>query len=85
MYFKVFAIGVDNDTTETYKFMYTVQPFQYCTATGSSGTGADYIDYVSLNGIQNSSGQDYYGDFTNIVIPLYRDSTYTLQVDLNYH
>lgn len=85
MYFKVFAVGSLGDTTETYKFMFTVQPFSYCGATGSISTGSDYIDYVELNGVTNPSAKEFYGDFTQTYIPLIKDSTYTLQVGLNFY
>ena len=85
MYFKVFAVGNHADTTETYKFMYIVKPFEYCTARGSTDTASDYIDFVSLNGMENSSGQDYYGNFLDSLIVLDLDSTYTLRVDLRHH
>ena len=85
VYFKVFAVGENGDTSVTYKFMYEMQEFAPCAAIGSQGTGADYINYVELNGVSQSSGQDYYGDFTDVVIELYRGYEYTLQIDLNYH
>jgi len=85
MYFKVFAVGSQGDTTETYKFMYKVRPFSYCGATGSVNTGSDYINYVELNGVTNPSAKELYGDFTQIYIPLTKDSTYTLEVGLNFY
>ncbi len=54
----------------------------YCNAAGSNGTGSDYINYVGLNGIENTSGQTSYSDFRNIIIPLTSGETYTLQVGL---
>lgn len=56
----------------------------YCAGAGSSGTGSDYIDYVLLNGVENSSGQTFYSDFRNITIPLEGGQSYTLTVSLNY-
>lgn len=84
MYFKVYAVGEDDDTTETYKFMYEVRPFEYCEGIGSPGTGSDYIDFVELEDINNPSGQEYYGDFTDQITTLYLDSTYTIQGNLNF-
>lgn len=85
MYFKVFAIGANNEITETYKFMYVVQPFEYCSAIGADNTTADYITKVSLAGVENTSGQDKYGNFLNKVITLYTDSTYQLTIGMNFH
>ena len=84
VYFKGSAVGANQDTTETYKFMYEGRPLGYCNAVGSPGTGSDYIDFVRLETLANSSGQDYYGNFTNQYVELWADSTYTLQVDLNF-
>ena len=85
IFYKVIAESNTGDISETYKFMYRITAFDYCAAQGSSGTGSDYIDFISLNGIEKSSGQDYYGDFTTTEINLETGATYTLQVDLNYH
>ncbi len=85
VYFRVVAEGANNDVSETYVFQYKVHEFEYCNAGGSQGTGADYIDYVKLNGVEKSSGQDNYGDFTDTEITLVRSSTYELEVGLNYH
>lgn len=81
VYFKVYAVGEDGDTTETYKFMYTVR--FYCAAEGVFDTFPNHhIDYVDLEEISNTSGQNFYGDFKDLIANLYIDSTYTLQVNL---
>ncbi len=85
IFFKVFAIGVNRDTTETYKYMYTINPFKYCEAIGADNTTADYINFVSLAGISNSSANEKYGDFTEKTIELVTDSAYTLQIGMNFH
>ncbi|PCJ64149.1 MAG: hypothetical protein COA58_14285 [Bacteroidetes bacterium] len=84
-YFRVIATAENGDESETYMFNYDVQEFKYCDASGSSGTGADYINLVELNGMSNSSNQDYYGDFTDSIIDLERNLEYTLTVGMNYH
>lgn len=56
----------------------------YCTAEGTNGTGADYINYVSLNGVENSSGQTNYSDFRSVVIPVNIGETYTLTAGFDY-
>lgn len=85
MFFKVFAIGTKNDTTQSYKFMYTVKPFKYCDAAGASNTTADYINKVTLSGVTKSSDKESYADFTSTVFELYKGGTYTLNVGMNYH
>lgn len=82
VYFKVFAVGAQADTTETYKFQYTIKPFVYCAAAGGTNTGSDYINLVRLRNINNSSGQNYYSHYSNLAADLKLDSTYTLQVGL---
>lgn len=54
----------------------------YCAAAGSNGTGSDYINYVALNGVENSSGQTGYSDFRDVVIPLTVGEEYTLSASL---
>jgi photosystem II stability/assembly factor-like uncharacterized protein len=85
VYFKVYAVGSRQDTTLTHKFMYTVREFDYCDAIGAPNTTSDWIDFVKLKEIENRSGKDAYGDFTNQYATLYTDSSYTLQIDLNFH
>ena len=82
MFFKVFAVGVNGDTTETYKFMYTTRPFDYCMPFYIPGFDFNHIESVSLNGVTNTSAGDTYADFTNVVIPLFLDGYYTLQIGL---
>lgn len=55
----------------------------YCAAEGASGTGADYISFVSLAGVENSSGQTNYSDFRNVVMTLDYDTDYTLTASFN--
>ncbi|MBX7155438.1 MAG: T9SS type A sorting domain-containing protein [Bacteriodetes bacterium] len=85
VYFKVYAVGVDNDTTETYKYQYTVYSYKYCDAIGSSNTTADYINSVELNGVKKTSAKESYADFTKTIIELFTDTEYTLKVGMNYH
>ncbi len=78
MYFKVFAVGSNNDTTETYKFMYTVRAKEYCVSTGNMSY-ATAITAVNLEGINKLSGKtQVYNDYTA------SDSTY-LTVSNNYN
>ncbi len=57
---------------------------EYCFATAQDGTGADYINYVSLNTLSNNSGKEGYADFTNLSTQLNLGEDYTLEVGLNY-
>lgn len=56
----------------------------YCAAEGSSGTGADYISYVELAGVENGSGQTNYSDFRNVVMTLDYDTDYTLTARFSF-
>jgi photosystem II stability/assembly factor-like uncharacterized protein len=84
IFFKVVAIGSNLDSSSTHKYMYRVKPFKYCDASGSPNTGADYIIRVSLNGFENLSNKDSYGDFTDKTITLWADSTYTLMIGMAF-
>lgn len=83
MYFKVVAIGNSNDTTETYKFMYTVRPFEHCAATGNNGAGNLYINNLSVANINNNSVNDAYTYYHDSVIYLFVDSTYSISLSAN--
>lgn len=87
VFFKVFAVGTNGDTTETYKFMYEAQEFKYCSAAGAagSGTGADWINYVELANMQNQSLKMQYFYYANKPIYVWPDSSYQLEISMNYH
>lgn len=83
IYFKVYAIGSNGDTSETYRFMYTVHEFDYCNATGNNNGGNLFIDQVSIANINNTSSNDAYTYYTDSVVYMYRDSTYSIAVHSN--
>ena len=83
IYFKVFAVGSNGDTSATYRFMYDVHEFAYCNATGNNNGGNLYIKNVSIANIINSSTNDAYTFNTNSLIHLNRDSTYEIEVIAN--
>lgn len=84
MYFKVYAIGENADTTQTYKFMYTVRPHEYCPASGESDNGNLYISNFTCAGISNSGTlNNAYTYYPNTVFTLYKDSTYTATANFN--
>lgn len=56
----------------------------HCAAEGSAGTGSDWIDYVGLNGVENTSQQSSYSDFRNVIIPLNAGESYQLTVGINF-
>ncbi|WCO01589.1 immunoglobulin-like domain-containing protein [Psychroserpens ponticola] len=56
----------------------TVQ-LTYCDA-ASTNTNDEYISRVQLNTIDNSSGPQFYSDFTNISTALTKDEQYTITV-----
>ncbi|WP_299888059.1 GEVED domain-containing protein [uncultured Lacinutrix sp.] len=79
VYFKVIATGSSADISETYKFMYEQRDFVYCNSQGISGTGADYIDQVTLDSFVNNSGQSTYTLYDNLSpIVLNTGTTYQL-------
>lgn len=85
VFFKVFAVGNNGDTSATYKFMYTQHPFEYCAAQGdTSGQGASlYMENVTIEAINNNSLNGKYTLYTSPVITLFADSTYTIDVSAN--
>lgn len=84
LFFKVFAVGANNDTSETYKFMYTVQPFEYCPTSGTM-TYQGNVTLVDFNGISNATGKTQpYTDYTSTdSTEVYRSQPYELTVNLN--
>lgn len=84
MYFKVYAVGESADTTETYKFMYTVRPFEYCNGVGTTSGGNLYLNNVAAANMTNSgTGNNNYTYYANKTLLLKRDSTYSIQLNAN--
>lgn len=78
VFFKVFAVGGNADTTETYKFMYELKPFQYCVAAGENSNGALWINTFTCANVTNSNtGFTTNTYYANLPIIVYKDSTYT--------
>ena len=57
VYFKVYAVGEASDTTETYKFMYTIQHGnEYCESSGNLSWQTS-ITRINFGDINNTSGK----------------------------
>ncbi len=80
IYFKVFAVGDQNDTSATYRFHYRVQDEGYCQTGNTSTFTPNYIDEVILSNLQHTSGRSAYRDFTTLFANLNTNQTYTLSV-----
>ncbi|GAB5417397.1 MAG: T9SS type A sorting domain-containing protein [Crocinitomicaceae bacterium] len=64
VFFKVYAVGSTGDTSETYKFMYTLKPEQYCPSTGNM-SWQTAVTLVDFNTINNPTGKTQpYTDYT---------------------
>ncbi len=86
LYFKIYAINTNGDTTESYRYMYTLRDdLSICAAAGASGTGSDYVNLVSMAGVTKNSGKESYADFTSTIFELEQFSEYQLEVGLNTH
>lgn len=83
LYFKVYAVGESNDTSETYKFMYELKPFVYCAASGTTDFNNMHINRFRLSNVDQLSGNNGSSYYANTPIILYTDSTYTAIGDFN--
>jgi len=83
IYFKVYALGAQNDTSETYRFAYTIRPYVCCEASGDTSAGNLYLQKVELSNLITSSGNDFYTYNNNPIINLYPNTNYTLTLEGN--
>lgn len=83
IYFKVIAKTENGDQSETYVFDYFIKEFAYCIP-NTSGSSSDYINYVKLETIENTSGKESYGDFTDQSTELEIGKEYTIEVAMAY-
>jgi GEVED domain/Sortilin, neurotensin receptor 3, len=87
MFFKVVAVGANNDTSETYKFQYTIQPFITCPATGNTSGGNLYIQNFTCDTVSNNATlNDGYKFYPNKIMTLKQGSTYNANANfsINY-
>jgi photosystem II stability/assembly factor-like uncharacterized protein len=87
VYFKITATGSNNDTTESFIYMYEVKPFEYCGASGGLSGGAQLeftevkiFDENNQLVLDNTTGYADYTFFNNNVINLEAGKTYTIQL-----
>jgi GEVED domain/Secretion system C-terminal sorting domain len=84
VFFKVFAVGESNDTTETYKFMYELHPFEFCATAPEVDPGNNiHITRFTLANVNNASTNTNYISYPNLPVVLYTDSTYTATARFN--
>jgi hypothetical protein len=76
LFFKVFAVGSNGDTTETYKFMYKIKPFNYCTASATTDGNNMHINRFRLANIDKASANTTYTFYPSSSVILYKDSVY---------
>ncbi|MCR9154547.1 MAG: GEVED domain-containing protein [Bacteroidetes bacterium] len=81
LYFKIIAVGDQNDTSITFRYHYRVQGEDYCLTGNDPADFTDaYIDEVQMSNIQNISSRSPYSDFTSNYINLNTNQSYTLLV-----
>jgi len=83
MFFKVFAVGDNGDTTETYKFMYTVKPFEYCVTSGESVSGNLYVSQIDVAAMSNTTLNDAYTYYPGSLVELDINQSYTISLTAN--
>lgn len=85
VHFKIYAVNVNGDTTETYRYNYEVDnALDYCAGQGSSGTGSDYITQVNVNGLGHTSGKNQYTNFGNVGFTADQYDSVAVEIQLNF-
>jgi len=88
VYFKIEATGDNNDTTESFMYMYKVYPFEYCDASGNN-SGNLYLTNVKINddagyvALDNTSTDTGYIYYDNPVVLLEAGATYQFSTTAN--
>jgi hypothetical protein len=80
IYFQVVAVGSNQDTTTTFRFMYNVLPSEYCNANGFNDGGDLHITDVEIADVYNSTANDTYSYFNAPIIDLNKAAIYTITV-----
>lgn len=85
IFFKVTAVGSSGDTSETYKFMYELKPYQYCASAGESDNGNLFIKRFQLSNLDNNNtANDHYTYYNTTPIILFKGDTYKATGTFNY-
>jgi hypothetical protein len=63
--------------------MYTLKPFEYCTAAGESNNGNLYLNQVDVAGMNNTSGNDAYTYYQDSLVELELNGSYTISLTAN--
>ncbi len=80
VYFKVYAVGNHQDTSETFRFMYQHRPIEPCFSTATANDDV-YISMMGLAGKLKLSGSNNYINYGNdLDIRLRQKAVYTLFV-----
>jgi GEVED domain-containing protein/type IX secretion system substrate protein/sortilin (neurotensin receptor 3) len=84
IYFKVFAVGMAGDTTETYKFMYEVRTVDYCESYGNMSfqTAVTLVDFAGINNVTGKT-QPYTNYTASDSATVVTGNSYNLNVNLN--
>lgn len=87
IYFLVEAVGANNDTTRTYAYMYTLRPFEYCDASGSTNPTDLYITETKITDtfnnqvvLDNTTANDLYHYYDLPVTDLIAGATYQIYI-----
>ncbi|MFK7782008.1 immunoglobulin-like domain-containing protein, partial [Psychroserpens sp.] len=73
------SVGSNSAYSSSVNFTTTDVQLNYCNA-ASTNTNDEYISRVQLNTIDNTSGPQFYSDFTSISTTLTKDAQYTITV-----
>ncbi|MES2812107.1 MAG: T9SS type A sorting domain-containing protein [Bacteroidota bacterium] len=84
VYFKVIATGSNNDTSETFKFMYEVKPYDHCAASGENINGNLWINSFSCANVTNTTNTyNAYTYYSSNPILLNKGDNYTTTGNFN--
>ncbi|MES2863404.1 MAG: GEVED domain-containing protein [Bacteroidota bacterium] len=84
VYFKVIVTGSNSDTSETFKFMYEIKPYDYCVASGENVNGSLRINSfvcANLNNVTNT--YNAYTYYSSTPILLNKGNTYAATGNFN--
>ncbi len=84
VYFKVIVTGSNNDTSETFKFMYDVKSYNYCAASGENTSGSLRINsFLCANLTNTTNAYNAYTYYSSTPILLNKGSVYTATGNFN--
>ncbi len=83
IFFRIVAVGANQDTSKSYRYMYELRPYEVCAASGLQSSVLHIIN-ASINNVSTTTTNDVYSLDTVNLVDLYLDSSYSANLTASF-